>query len=177
MTGYPAWDQDSARSIIAGLVHLEGAALPILHALQEEFGHVDAQVVPLLADALNLSRAEVHGTISFYHDFRTSPPPRRVIKLCRAEACQALGCEALVQDLAHRHGIAVDGHGHGPAHGHTHGPDCGHDHSHAADVAVETVYCLGNCALGPSALVDGELIGRLDSDRLAELCTDAGVRS
>ena len=172
MTAYPAWDQDSARSIIAGLVHLEGAALPILHALQEEFGHVDAQVVPLLADALNLSRAEVHGTISFYHDFKTAPQPRRVIKLCRAEACQALGCEALVQDLAHRHGIAVDGHGH--AHGHTHSHDCGHDHSH---VAVETVYCLGNCALGPSALVDGELIGRLDSDRLAELCTETGVRS
>ena len=172
MTGYPAWAQESARSIIAGLVHLEGAALPILQALQEEFGHVDAQVVPLLADALNLSRAEVHGTISFYHDFRTTPPPRRVIKLCRAEACQALGCEALVQDLAHR-GIAVDGHGHGHVHSH----DCGHDHAHAADVAVETVYCLGNCALGPSALVDGELIGRLDSDRLAELCSNTGVRS
>ncbi|WNJ90882.1 NAD(P)H-dependent oxidoreductase subunit E [Bosea sp. 685] len=152
MAGYPAWDQDSARSIIAGLAHLEGATLPILHALQEEFGHVDPQAVPLIAEALNLSRAEIHGAISFYHDFRTVPPPRRVIKLCRAEACQALGCEALVAHLAHDHGIVVD------------------DHSGAADIAVETVYCLGNCALGPAALVDGELIGRVDAGRLAELC-------
>lgn len=158
MAGYLAWDQDSARSIVAGLAHLEGATLPILHALQEEFGHIDPQAVPLIADALNLSRAEVHGTISFYHDFRTAPPPRRVIKLCRAEACQALGCEKLVDDLARDHGIAVD------------------DHAAAAGVAVETVYCLGNCALGPAALVDGELIGRLDSARLAALC-EAGARS
>jgi formate dehydrogenase subunit gamma len=157
MAEYPAWNQASARSIITDLAHLEGATLPILHALQEEFGHVDAQVVPLIADPLNLSRAEVHGTISFYHDFRTAPPPGRVIKLCRAEASQALGCEALVEDLAHDHGIAVD------------------DPSSAAGIAVETVYCLGNCALGPSALVDGELIGRVDSARLGELCTNVGV--
>jgi formate dehydrogenase subunit gamma len=160
MAGYPAWDQDSARSIIAGLANLEGATLPILHALQEEFGHVDPQAVPLIAEALNLSRAEIHGAISFYHDFRTSPPPRRVIKLCRAEACQALGCEALVAHLAHDHGIAVD------------------EHETGADVAVETVYCLGNCALGPAALVDGELIGRVDAGRLAELCGSlAGARA
>jgi formate dehydrogenase subunit gamma len=160
MAGYPAWDQDSARSIIASLAHLEGATLPILHALQEEFGHVDPQAVPLIAEALNLSRAEIHGTISFYHDFRTAPPPRRVIKLCRAEACQALGCEALVTALARDYGIAVD------------------DHEAGADVAVETVYCLGNCALGPAALVDGELIGRVDADRLAELCgPHAGARA
>jgi formate dehydrogenase subunit gamma len=152
MAGYPAWDQDEAQSIIAGLAHLEGATLPILHALQEEFGYVDPAAVPLIADALNLSRAEVHGTISFYHDFKTAPPPARVVKLCRAEACQALGCEALVEGLAREHGIRVDGHG---------------DRDR---VAVETVYCLGNCALGPSALVDGELIGRVDAGRLAELC-------
>lgn len=151
MAGYPAWDQDSAQSIIAGLAHLEGATLPILHALQEEFGHVDPQAVPLIAEALNLSRAEVHGAISFYHDFRTAPPPQRVIKLCRAEACQSLGCETLVDELAQDHGIVVDGAAHG-------------------DAIVETVYCLGNCALGPSALVDGELIGRVDAARIAGLC-------
>ncbi|HMN70531.1 MAG TPA: NAD(P)H-dependent oxidoreductase subunit E [Rhodoblastus sp.] len=152
MTAYPAWDEDGARLIIASLAHLEGATLPILHALQDEFGYVAPAAVPLIADALNLSRAEVHGAISFYHDFRTAPPPSRVIKLCRAEACQALGCEALVATLARDYGIAVDAH-------------AGHD-----AVAVETVYCLGNCALGPSALVEGELIGRLDDDRLAALC-------
>lgn len=158
MAGYPAWNQESARSIIAGLAHLEGATLPILHALQEEFGHVDAQAVPLIAEALNLSRAEIHGAISFYHDFRAAPPPQRVIKLCRAEACQALGCEALVEELAHEHGIAVDG---GPA----------------DDAVVETVYCLGNCALGPAALVDGELIGRVDAARIAGLCQHGRAQS
>jgi formate dehydrogenase subunit gamma len=152
MAAYPAWDDDSARLIIAGLSHLEGATLPILHALQEEFGYVDPKAVPLIADALNLSRADVHGTISFYHDFRTAPPPRRIVKLCRAEACQALGCEALVQDLARDHGIVVDG------------------QAGSHDAVVETVYCLGNCALGPSALVEGELIGRADADSIAALC-------
>ena len=151
MTGYPVWDQDSAKLIVTSLAHLEGATLPMLHALQDEFGYVDASAVPLIADALNLSRAEVHGTISFYPDFHTAPPPTRVIKLCRAEACQALGCEGLVSELARNHGIAVDAPGR---------------HS---EVAVETVYCLGNCALGPSALIDGELVGRLDAGRLAAL--------
>lgn len=152
MAAYPTWDDDNARLIIAGLAHLEGATLPILHALQDEFGYVDPKAVPLIADALNLSRADVHGTISFYHDFRTAPPPRRIVKLCRAEACQALGCESLVQDLAREHGIVVDADG------------------SSEDALVETVYCLGNCALGPSALVEGELLGRVDADRIAALC-------
>ena len=152
MVHYPAWDQDEARSIVSGLSHLEGATLPILHALQEEFGYVDPQAVPLIAEALNLSRADVHGTISFYHDFRTAPPPRRIVKLCRAEACQALGCDTVVEELARAHGIVVDEQG---------GPD---------KAVVETVYCLGNCALGLSALVEGELLGRVDADRIASLC-------
>ncbi len=159
MAEFSAWDRDEARRIVGGLVHLEGATLPILHALQEEFGYIDAEAIPLISEALNLSRAEVHGTISFYHDFRAEPPPRRVVKLCRAEACQALGCEDLVAHLAQAGGIAVD---------HA-SPD--------SPVAVETVYCLGNCALGPSALVDGELIGRVDAARLLTLCeTQPGSR-
>lgn len=151
MAAYPAWDQDSARAIVAGLAHLEGATLPMLHALQDAFGYVDPQAVPLIAETLNLSRAEVHGTLSFYHDFRTAPPPARIVKLCRAEACQALGCERVVDELAQDYGIVVDG-------------------ERAGDASVETVYCLGNCALGPSALVDGELIGRVDATRIAGLC-------
>jgi formate dehydrogenase subunit gamma len=158
MAGYPAWNQDSARMIVAGLAHLEGATLPMLHALQDEFGYVDPQAVPLIAEALNLSRAEVHGAISFYHDFKTAPQPARVIKLCRAEACQALGCESVVDELARKHGIAVDDH-------------------HAGDAIVETVYCLGNCALGPSALIDGELIGRVDAARIAGLCQHGKAHS
>lgn len=152
MAAYPTWDEDGARLIVAGLAHLEGATLPILHALQDEFGYVDPKAVPLIAEALNLSRAEVHGTISFYPDFRSAPPPRRIVKLCRAEACQALGSEALVEALARDHGIVVDRQGE---------PD---------EAVVETVYCLGNCALGPSVLADGELIGRVDADRVAALC-------
>lgn len=159
MAGYPAWDQDSARLIVTSLAHLEGATLPILHALQEEFGYVDPQAVPLIADTLNLSRAEVHGTISFYHDFHTAPPPARIVKLCRAEACQALGCETVVAELARDHGIAVD------------------DAAPGASYAVETVYCLGNCALGPSALAGDELIGRVDAARIAKLCDVRRTRS
>lgn len=155
MAGYPAWNQDSAQAIIASLTHLEGATLPMLHALQDEFGYVDPQAVPLIAEALNLSRAEVHGALSFYHEFRTAPPPSRIVKLCRAEACQSLGCERVVRELAREHGIAVDG-------------------TPAGDAVVETVYCLGNCALGPSALVDGELIGRVDAARIAGLCQQHG---
>ena len=158
MAAYPAWDQDSARMIVAGLAHLEGATLPMLHALQGEFGYVDPQAVPLIAEVLNLSRAEVHGAISFYHDFKTAPQPARIVKLCRAEACQALGCETVVDELARTHGIAVDDH-------------------HAGDAIVETVYCLGNCALGPSALVDGELIGRVDAARIAGLCQHGKAHS
>jgi formate dehydrogenase subunit gamma len=144
------WDAAEAREIIVALAGLEGPALPILHELQAHFGFVPPQAIDIISDVLNISRAEVHGIITFYHDFRTVPPPRRVVRLCRAEACQAQGCEDLVAALRHDHGIAVD--------------------EGTAELAVETVYCLGNCALGPSAMVGGELIGRLDTARLAELC-------
>lgn len=147
-TAAPAFDEARARALIDGLSHLEGAALPILHALQEAFGCIDARAAALVAAALDLSRAEVHGLIAFYPDFRFSPEPRRVVKLCRGEACQALGCEALVEGLAAR-GVVVDG---------------------AGAVAVESVYCLGNCALGPSALAGGEVVGRLTPEKLARLC-------
>ncbi len=142
------FDEMRARALIEPLKHLDGAALPILHALQQAFGCIDARAVALVADALDLSRAEVHGLVTFYPDFRATPEPRRVVKLCRGEACQALGCEALVEDLAGR-GVVVDG---------------------AGAAAVESVYCLGNCALGPSAMADGELVGRLTPEKLARLC-------
>jgi formate dehydrogenase subunit gamma len=155
MQRYTAWDITVARDLIGGLKHLEGAMLPILHALQDEFGYIDPLAEPLIADALNLSLAEVHGVISFYHDFRRAPPGRRVVKLCRAEACQAVGCEAMVNHMASAHSIAVD--------------------TTSADGALtfETVYCLGNCALGPAALVDGALVGRLTEASLSALCRGA----
>ena len=152
MIPYSPWNKAAAHAIVTRLSGLEGATLPILHALQEEFGYIDPAAVPLIADALNLSRAEIHGAITFYHDFRDKPAGRRIIKLCRAEACQSVGSDALVDHLHTRHGMTMD------------------TTSTDGALSVETVYCLGNCALGPSALVDGELVGRLDEERLSDLC-------
>jgi formate dehydrogenase subunit gamma len=142
------WDAEIAASVIAAHRHLEGAMLPVLHALQHEFGYIDDAAVPLVAEALNLSRAEVHGVVTFYHDFRRRPAGRHVLRICRAEACQSVGCDDLADHLAHRLGIVP---------GET-TPD--------GTLTVESVYCLGNCALGPAAMLDGELMGRLDADQL-----------
>ena len=151
MSRAEAWDEARAIGIVAALATLEGAALPILHALQDAFGHVPQAAVPLIADALNLSRADVHGTLSFYHDFRRSPPGRHVLKLCRAEACQAVGGVALQAEAKRRFG--VDWHG------------------TTADGALtlEPVFCLGLCACGPAGLLDGEPVGRLDGAALAAI--------
>ena len=145
------FDAATAAAIIAERKALPGALLPMLHAIQEVFGCVDRAAIPLIADALNLSRAEVHGAISFYHDFRAEPPGRHVLKLCRAEACQARGCEALVERLSQVHDAAPG--------------------ATTADGAltVETTYCLGNCALGPAALFDGEPRGLLDAGAIDAL--------
>lgn len=147
------WDQDIAATVIDRHRHLPGATLPILHALQEKFGYIDQRAVALVADALNMSKAEIHGAITFYHDFRSAPAGRRVVKLCRAEACQSVGCETLVAHLQTAHDVAID--------------------ATTADqrLTVETVYCLGNCALGPAALIDGELVGRVDRELLDAVCT------
>lgn len=157
MSRHAAWNIEVARSLLDGLQGQPGAVLPMLHALQAHFGHIHPEAVALVAAAANFSRAEIHGTISFYHDFRTAPPPARLIRLCRAEACQAVGCEALVEVARTRLGLVIDT------------PQPG------GEVAIETVYCLGNCALGPAALVDGELVAHLDAERLAALCEGAPV--
>lgn len=156
MTGRRPWDEAQARALIAERSAEPGAALPILHALQDHFGYVDDEAIPILAQALNLSKAEVLGVVSFYHDFRRAPIDGAVLKLCRAESCQAVGCEDLVAHLAKAHGIAVDA------------PRPG------APLVVETVYCLGNCALSPAALLDGEPIGRLDAQAIDAVLERAG---
>src|SRR5580698_7169238 len=104
-----AFDLSVAQALIDRKRDTPGATLPILHDLQEHFGYIDAAAIPLIADALNISRAETLGVVSFYHDFRRSPLDGRVLKLCRAESCQAMGCEELVSHLAVRHGVTVDG--------------------------------------------------------------------
>jgi formate dehydrogenase subunit gamma len=149
------WDAQRAHDIIAAHSTLEGAALPILHALHEEFGFVPNQSEPLIADALNISRAEVHGVISFYHDFRRQPAGRHILKICRAEACQSVDGAPIAEQLLRRLGIAW---GETTADG---------------SLTVEPVYCLGLCACAPAALLDGEPIARLDEDRLLEIAQEA----
>ncbi len=150
---YRQWDDVRARAIVAENAGREGALLPIFHALQETFGCVDESAVPFIAEALNLSRAEIRGTLSFYHDFRSAPGGRHMVKLCRAEACQAMGCDTLHREiLAH---FAIDWHG------------------TTADgaVTVEPVYCLGLCAAAPAALVDDVPLARLTGFRMAARLT------
>ncbi|MER2265485.1 formate dehydrogenase subunit gamma [Methylobacterium oxalidis] len=155
MPRHEPWNAGRAAEIVAEHGHLEGATLPILHALQETFGYVDAEAVPLIADALNLSRAEVHGCITFYHDFRSAPAGRRSVKLCRAEACQAQGSERLHGEILARLGVGW------------------HEISADGAVTVEPVYCLGLCANGPAALVNEEPIARLTADSLSAALAEA----
>ena len=131
--------------------------MPILHAVQEAFGMVPEAAVPVIAEELNLSRAEVHGVVSFYHDFRREPAGKHVLKLCRAEACQAMGCESLVKRAEDRLGV-----------------DCGHT-SADGRVTLEPVYCLGLCATAPSAMIDGRIVGRLDAVKLDKILKEAGA--
>ena len=140
------WDADRARSIVDAHLGLEGPALPILHALQEAFGCVPEAAVPLVAERLNVSRAEMHGVVTFYHDFRRAPAGRHVIKVCRAEACQARGGRDV--EAAFRRLLGLDW----------------HETSADGRVTLEPVYCLGLCATGPAALVDGAPVARLDAD-------------
>lgn len=142
------------RRLVAGHRDQRGSLLPVLHAVQAELGHVPQEAVPVLAEELNLSRADVHGVVTFYHDFRREPAGRTTVRICRAEACQALGADRLV-GYVREAGLAL---------GET-----------AADgsVTVEQVFCLGNCALGPAVEVDGRLHGRVGTARLGSILKGA----
>jgi formate dehydrogenase subunit gamma len=150
------WNAEAARKIAEGLKDLEGPLLPILHELNERFGFISDEAIVLVADVLNLTRAEVQGVVGFYHDFRRQPAGRHVIKLCRAEACQSMGSEALAERLERALGVSFG------------------DTTVDRRVTLEEVYCLGNCALSPSVLVDGELHGRADEGKVLAL---VGARS
>ncbi len=136
---------------------LEGPLLPILHGIQEEFGYVPVEALPVIADKLNLSRAEVHGVATFYHDYRKHPAGRHVLKLCQAEACQSMGSDQVAAMVKSALGVGF--------------------HETAADgsVTLEPVYCLGLCACAPAAMLDGEVIGRIDADVVDEIVAE--VRS
>ncbi len=156
MAAYEPWNMDRAASIIdshaaATDTPAQSAALPILHALQSAFGFIHAEAIPMVAMALNVSRADMHGVVTFYHDFRRSPPGRHRLHLCRAEACQAVGGEAVADQL--RAELGVDW----------------HDTTEDGSITLEPVFCLGLCASGPAALIDGQPFGRLTGTSVKEL--------
>jgi formate dehydrogenase subunit gamma len=155
MQNYEKWTSERAIEIIAQHKDQKGATLPILHALQEVFGCVPLEAEPLIADALNITRAEVHGCVTFYHDYRRQPPGRRVLKICLAESCQASGVRALEKRAKEKLGVEMGG--------------------TTADnrVTLESVYCLGLCHSSPAAMLDKDVYAGLDEERLDELLKEA----
>jgi formate dehydrogenase subunit gamma len=154
-TAYEPWSVARGAEIIAEHSSREGATLPILQTLQAAFGYVPEPAFPMVAAALNLSHAEVYGVFTFYHDFRKAPSGRHVLKLCRAEACQAAGGDALAARAEAKLGISI-------------GSTTPDEH-----VTLEPVYCLGLCACAPSAMLDGRVVGRLDEARIDALVAEA----
>ncbi|HEY1723065.1 MAG TPA: formate dehydrogenase subunit gamma [Magnetospirillaceae bacterium] len=159
MSASRPWNAEEANEIIARHRDRPGALLPMLRALQDAFGYMDEAAIPEIASALNISRAEVHGVITFYHDFHTTPGGTHVLKVCRAEACQSMGCNALVDHLEKSLGVQL---------GNT---------TTDGSVTLEAVYCLGNCALSPAAMLDGKLYGRVSPQRAEQLLADARRRA
>jgi formate dehydrogenase subunit gamma len=151
---HEAWSAGTAASIIKSHEGREGALLPILHDIQETFGYVPEPAEPMIAEALNLSRAEVHGVVTFYHDFRREPAGRHVLKLCRAEACQAAGGDALAEQCESKLGVKFGG------------------TTTDGRVTLEPVYCLGLCSVSPSAMLDGRIVARLDEKKLDKLIAE-----
>jgi formate dehydrogenase subunit gamma len=141
--------------IVSELKAKPGALMPVLHAIQDELGYVPEDAIPIIANEMNLTRAEVHGVVTFYHDFRSHPPGRHIVKICQAESCQAAGSAALTDFAKKRMGIEF--------------------HQTTADKAcsLEPVYCLGNCALSPSVMVDKEVFGRVTEERFDEILEEA----
>jgi formate dehydrogenase subunit gamma len=148
------WDAEIARAIIAEKQAMPGALLPILHALQDEFGYVHREAEPLIAEILNLTRAEVHGVVTFYHDFRHEPAGRHVLKLCRAESCQARGGDALAARVMDRLGVSFG------------------DTTPDGRVTLDAVYCLGLCSVSPSAMLDGKIHARLNERKVDALLVE-----
>lgn len=142
-----SWDRAAVVSIVASLKHQRGALMPILRRIQDDLGWVPPESIPLIAHELNLSRAEVHGVVSFYHDFRHEPPGRNIIRICRAESCQAMGAVALAEHARKRCGVDFGG------------------TSVDGAFTLEAVYCLGNCACSPAVVINGELLGRMTPER------------
>jgi len=142
---------DVTRAVLARHVDEPGALMPILHEVQDALGHVPREVVPQIAEGLNLSRAEVHGVVSFYHHFRTAPAGRHTVYVCRAESCQAMGANRLVAHAKAKLGVGF------------------HQTTTDGLFTLEPIYCLGNCACSPAMMVDEELYGRVTPERFEEV--------
>ena len=140
--------------ILAAHNGMEGPLLPILHAVQAEWGHIPQDALPVIAKNLTLTRAEVHGVMTFYHDFREKPAGKHVLKLCRAESCQAMGADRVAAHAQKSLGIEW------------------HETTKDGAVTLEPVFCLGLCACGPAALVDGRVVGRVDEKRVDQLIAE-----
>lgn len=145
----------TVRRIVAGLKGRPGPLIEVLHAIQADLGYVPPAAVPLVASELNLSRAEVHGVVSFYHFFRSTPPGAHTVSVCRAESCQAVGGEALAVHARRRLGVDF------------------HETTPDGRFSLEPVYCLGNCACSPAVMIDGQLYGRVSAERFDALLVDA----
>jgi formate dehydrogenase subunit gamma len=144
----PSNHADTVRRIVSDLKGRPGPLLEVLHAIQAALGYVPEGAVPLVAQELNISRAEVHGVVTFYHYFRRTPPGKHVVSLCRAEACQSMGADGLADHVKKRLGVDF------------------HETTDDGQFSLEPVFCLGNCACSPAAMVDGELHGRLTPERI-----------
>lgn len=140
---------------IASHRSMPGALMPLLHAIQDDLGYVPEGSYPSIAKALNLSVAEVHGVVTFYHHFRTHAPGRHVLQICRAESCQAMGSEALEAHVKKTLGVDY------------------HETTKDGAITLEAVYCLGNCACSPSIMLDEQVCGRVDTDRINQIIAEA----
>ena len=147
----PTWQAEDVTSIISAMQNKPGALLPILHAVQDKLGYIPPESLPLLAEGLNLSRAEVHGVVSFYHYFRSTPAGRHTIQICRAESCQAMGSRVLESHA--KQVLNID---------YQQTTDDG-------DITLEAVYCLGNCACSPAIRIDDEVHAHVDADKFDQL--------
>lgn len=147
-------EAETVLRVVADLKGRPGPLLEVLHAIQARLGYIPRSAVPLVAEGLNLSRAEVHGVVTFYHYFRHTTPGKHIVSLCRAEACQSMGADALVEHAKQRLGVDF------------------HETTADGQFSLEPVYCLGNCACSPAAMIDGRLFGRLTSEHFDKLISE-----
>jgi len=147
-------ERETVRRIVEDMKGRPGPLIEALHAVQAQLGYVPPDAVPILAESLNLSRAEVHGVVTFYHFFRETPPGRHTVSLCRAEACQSMGAEQLAEHARVRLGVDF------------------HETTSDGAFSLEPVFCLGNCACSPAVMIDGRLYGRLTPERFDALIAE-----